>query len=97
MERKFNMTTNAQRALWSKLSNESVFIPSLFLVEGAAKEGYAISYVDAKLCGFPLISVKSFAAVKFIVNQLNETGKTDYAKHCSVGSFAWSHIDMPTN
>lgn len=101
MTRKFKMTPIAQQALWSKLSNEVVFIPTQFLVEGDAKEGYNISYVDSDLCGFSLLPsykcVRSFYAVKRIVEDINTHGKTtNWNNVLDMRSFAWVNTPMPS-
>lgn len=97
MDRYFKMTATAQRAMWCQLSNEAVFVPTQFMVEGDAKSGYTISYVDDQLTGFECIRLRSFHAVKFFVKQVNETGTTDMRKHCTVGTFAWAHISIPSH
>lgn len=90
------MTDKAKNACKSKLSNGELFIPSLFLIDGDSKEGYNIKIVDSDLCGFDIIGLRSFYAVKSFVNQLNATGYTDFEKHCAPGSFAWRFYSFET-
>lgn len=95
MTRFFKMTKEAQQALWGQLSNGANHIPTQFMVEGDAKSGYEISSVNDDLCGFTLITLRSFYATKQFIAQTNELGTNDWKKHCSVGSFAWANHPMP--
>lgn len=101
MNRYFKMTAIAQQALWSKLSNDAVQIPTQFLVEGDAKTGYNISYVNDDLCGFSLLPsythIRSFYAVKRIVEDINTNGiPKDWNKVLDMRSFAWANYPMPS-
>ncbi len=100
MNRYFKMTKTAQQALWSKLSDTSSFIPTQFLVEGDAKSGYNISYVDNDLCGFSLLPsyrvIRSFYAVKQVIEDINANGIPKmYNTVLDMRSFAWNNFAMP--
>lgn len=90
MRRIFKMTEKAKNATKTRLSNGDNQLPTKWLVDGDAKEGYKVSAVNDDLCGFDFISLQSLYAVKMFINQVNETGTTDFKKHCTVGSFAWA-------
>jgi hypothetical protein len=96
------MTETATKALWSKISDNSIFTPVTFLVEGDAKEGYNISYIDKNECGFSLLPsysrIRSFYAVKRLIDDINTNGyPKDWNKVLDMRSFAWHNIPMPEN
>jgi len=100
MNRYFKMTEKAQQALWSKLSNNENQIPSQFLVEGDAKEGYSIYYVNDELCGVNLLPnytrIRSFYAVKRLIEDINTNGKPlHYAALVDMRCFAWANYPAP--
>lgn len=71
MNRYFDLTEKAQQALAKN--------PNRVLVVGDKQEAYAIYAADAD--GRPIykiIGLRSFHAIKFTIDQLNETGTSDY-------------------
>lgn len=102
MNRYFKMTATAQKATWSKLSDNSIQIPTQFMVEGDAKTGYDISIVNDDLCGFSLLPpythIRSFYAVKQIIEDINTNGIPKlYNKVLDMRMFAWANYPMPLN
>lgn len=97
MMRYFPMTDTAKQATWCKLSTGQNFIPSQWLIDGDKSTGYVIMAVDGDSCGFTLITLKSLYAAKLFMQQVNNTGKTDFEKYCQVGAFAWRNYPIPEN
>ena len=95
MNRYFEMTETAVKATWRKLSDNSVHIPTQWLIEGDKQDGYTVSAVDNDLCGFDFLTIRTLYAAKRFIDQVNETGTTDMKKYCSVGSFAWANYPLP--
>ncbi len=88
MRRIFPMTETAKNATKTKTTSGNAY-PTQWPVDGDKSEGYEVYAVDANLLGFKFIGLKSLYAVKFFISQVNETGTSDFAKHCTVGSFAF--------
>jgi hypothetical protein len=89
MRRYFKMTHKAQQAL-----HTDKWIPTQFLVDGDAKDGYSIHYVGDDLIGFNLVKddslIRSFYAVKRIVEDINTNGiPKSFPSLVDMRSFAW--------
>lgn len=91
----FKMTPKAIQSTWTSTTGGN-HIPTKWLIDGDKKDGYTISAVDDELCGFDFVALKTLYAAKLFVEQVNETGHTDYEKFCSVGSFSHRNIPVPT-
>ncbi len=94
MRRTFKMTPIAQQALWRPTSNKP-YIPTQFEVNGTAKTGYSISHINNDGHGLHIISLRSFYAVKKLVEEINNTGTTDFKPHCATDLFAYANTPIP--
>lgn len=90
MRRIFPMTETAKNATKTKTTSGNAY-PTQWLVDGDKSEGYEVYAVNDDLLGFKFIDLRSLYAVKLFISQVNETGTTDFAKYCTVGSFAYAN------
>lgn len=84
MRKLIPMTEKAQRTLACVTSTGSLHLPTQFYIEGDRHVGYELHSVDDRLLGFNMLTYggrfrfNNLYPIKRIIEQLNETGKTDY-------------------